>query len=87
MKIEIVEGCIGDIFEVDGKNILDCTLEELKDALDKATKYALSIADESKMYALQEAIRTLTEDFGRYESPDEPCECCGDFIDTYTLEL
>lgn len=87
MKIEIVEGCIGDSFEIDGKNILDCTLEELKDALDKVTKYALSIADESKMYALQEAIRTLTEDFGEYESPDEPCECCGDFIETYTLEI
>lgn len=36
---------------------------------------------------LQIAIRNLVELFGDCECSEDACECCGDFVETYTMEL
>jgi hypothetical protein len=87
MKIEITNGCMAYDFEIDGKSIHDCTINELKDALTKANSYAVNKANDESVCDLQTAIRNLVELFGDCECDGIPCECCGDFVETYTLEL
>ena len=87
MKIEIIQGCICDSFEIDGKPINDCTIDELKDALTNATAYVVSKANDERISDLQIAIRDLVELFGDYECSEDACECCGDFVETYTMEI
>ena len=87
MKIEIIQGCICDSFEIDGKPIHDCTIDELKDALTKSYDYVVRNADDERVSNLQIAIRNLVELFGDCECSDDACECCGDFIETYKLEI
>lgn len=87
MKIELVEGCIADSLDIDGKAIYEYSTEELKDVLTKATAYAVNKAEEGDIYNLQTAIRYLVEMFGNYKHSEDACECCGDFIDTYTMEI
>lgn len=90
MKIELVRGCIADCFEADGKPLIDMSEEELKSILikvvDKVTQRN-ELTEGQKSY-LYDAIMLLVEDF-----PDacdysyEPCLCCGDWIETYTMEI
>lgn len=87
MKIEIVTGCIADSFEVDGATIYDCSMEELKDVLSNVIAHVLSKTKKEDIYKLQTVIHNLVEMFGEYESSDDACECCGDYIDTYTLDV
>ena len=87
MKIEIIQGCICDSFEIDGKPINDCTIDELKDALTKANAYVVRNADDERVSNIQIAIHNLVELFGDCECDGIPCDCCGDFIETYTLEI
>ena len=87
MRIEVVNGCTAYSFEIDDKPIHDCTIDELKDALTKATAYVVRKADDERVGILQIAIRDLVELFGDCECDGIPCECCGDFVETYTMEL
>ena len=36
---------------------------------------------------LNEVMQVLIERFGDCETDDQPCETCGDFVDTYTWEV
>lgn len=73
MKIEVVNGCTAYSFEIDGKSIHDCTIDELKDALAKATDYVVSKADDERISDLQTALRNLVELFGDCECDGIPC--------------
>ena len=64
--------------------------KELKDILEvvvakiTSTKYE----DENKISHLQYILRDIVVLFyDEYESDDEPCECCGDFVGTYTMDV
>lgn len=90
MKLELTEGCICDSFTADGKDINSMSGQELKDILKAVvakitdTKYE----DENTVYYLQNILYEIVSRFyDEYESADEPCECCGDFIDTYTMTV
>lgn len=90
MKLELTEGCICDSFTADGKDINSMSGQELKDILKAVvakitnTKYE----DENKVSHLQTILRDIVLlYYDEYEFDDEPCECCGDFIDTYTMTV
>ena len=90
MKLELTEGCICDSFTADGKDINSMSGQELKDILKAVvakitdTKYE----DENKVSHLQIILRDIVSlYYDEYEIDDEPCECCGDFIDTYTMTV
>jgi hypothetical protein len=90
MKLKITEGCICDSFTADGKDINSMSGQELKDILKAVvakitnTKYE----DENKVSYLQTILRDIVSlYYDEYEIDDEPCECCGDFIDTYTMTV
>jgi hypothetical protein len=90
MKLKIIEGCVCDRFTVDGKDIDSLSEKELKDILKAAvakittTKYE----DENKVSHLQTILRDIVSLFyDEYESDDEPCDCCGDFVDTFKMNI
>lgn len=87
MKIELTQGCICDGFYADDERIIDMSIEELKDIFTQLTDYVKGLPLEDKKFALYEAIYNIIELFAQHETSDEPCECCGDFIETYTLEI
>lgn len=87
MNTKIIEGCMNYSFEVNGVSINEYTLKELKDILIVLTDHVVDKATEDDMCELKIAIRNLVEIFGERESDDEPCDCCGDFVDTYTLDV
>lgn len=90
MKLKIIKGCVCDRFTVDGKDIDSLNEKELKDILKAAvtkittTKYE----DENTVYYLQNILYEIVSRFyDEYESDDEPCECCGDFVETFKMEV
>lgn len=90
MKLELTEGCICDSFTVDGKDINSMSGQELKDILKAVvakitnTKYE----DENKVSHLQTILRDIVSlYYDEYEIDDEPCECCGDWVETYTMTV
>lgn len=37
---------------------------------------------------LNNLLQHVLESYGKYQSlSDEPCECCGDWVDSYTLTI
>lgn len=89
MKIELVRGCIADRFDVDGKPMMDMSEDELKDILIRVVKKVVQKKLEPyDRSCIEESIRLLVEYFSdTLECSEEPCECCGDWIDTYTMEI
>lgn len=89
MKIELVQGCIADRLDVDGKPIMDMSEDELKDILIKvANNVAQKELQPYERLWITESVRVLVEYFSdTIECSERPCECCGDFIETYTLEI
>lgn len=90
MKLELTEGCICDSFTADGKDINSMSGQELKDILKAVvakitnTKYE----DENKVSHLQTILRDIVSlYYDEYEIDDEPCECCGDFVETSKMEV
>jgi hypothetical protein len=90
MKLELTEGCICDSFTADGKDINSMSGQELKDILKAVvakitnTKYE----DENKVSYLQTILRDIVSlYYDEYEIDDEPCDCCGDFVETYTMTV
>lgn len=80
MKLELVRGCVAGSLNVDGIEEVDMTDEQRQAVLDAIFKH-LKPADLN--YVLQDLIET----FGEYEFDDQPCECCGDYVETYTWEI
>lgn len=90
MKLELTEGCICDSFTADGKDINSMSEKELKDILKVAvakiitTKYE----DEKTVYSLQNTLYEIVSRFyDEYERYDEPCDCCGDWVSTYIMNV
>lgn len=36
---------------------------------------------------LNKLLRFILQEYGTYTSDDEPCECCGDWVETYELAI
>ena len=81
MKLEYTYGCICDSLSVDGVETIDMNIDDLKSVVHKLVDREQDIA------VLQDLFTSCMQSQAECESSDEPCECCGDFIDTYTLEI
>ena len=89
MKIELTKGCDCNAFEVDGVKIVDCDDSQLKHLLIKITQKIVSMEMNFMERAdLEYILMFMVENFrDTYEGSDEPCECCGDYVETYTMEI
>lgn len=84
MKVELVQGCTCDAYEVDGKSVVNFSTQELKELLKKQFENVLKHDNRSALYDLSYKI---AEDFYDHLDVSEPCECCGDSIWTHTTNL
>ena len=72
MKIEYTDGCICTSLTVDGKETAYMTPEEIKVSI--------------RAMLDRETDVSLIEHLGEYKDLGH-CECCGDWISNYTLEI
>ena len=80
MILKMVRGCMADSLTVDDKEEMVLTNGERKDVLKR-------IFDRLEAKDLNEVLQVLIERFGDCETDDQPCETCGDYVDTYTWEV
>ena len=80
MKIQLTRGCTAGSLTIDGK-------EEIHLSDDERQKVLRHIFNHLKPEDLNYVLQDLVETFGEYESDDEPCETCGDYVETYTWEI
>lgn len=80
MTIKMVRGCICDSLSVDGKEEIDMTDEERRVVLKM-------IFEHFRPQDLNYVLQDLVETFGNYKCDNEPCETCGDYVETYTWEI
>ena len=84
MIIHNITGCMAFSLNVDDKEEIDMTHEERLKVIDAIYGWMKRNADDKLNYILQ----GLTETCGEYKVIDsKPCECCGDIIDEYYLDL
>lgn len=79
MKLQYVTGCICDSLSVDGKEFNELSLEEQRVICHK-------LVDDASEYVIQQMFITYMEDHADCETTG-PCECCGDMITEYNIEL
>ena len=80
MKIEYTDGCICTSLTVDGKETAYMTPEEIKVSI------RAMLDRETDIATLQDVWMSLIEHLGEYKDLGH-CECCGDWISNYTLEI
>lgn len=80
MLLKMVRGCMANSLTVDGKEEMDLTDGERKKVLKR-------IFDRLEPKDLNEVMQVLIERFGNYETDDQPCATCGDYVDTYTWKV
>lgn len=81
MKLEYTYGCVCGSLSVDGVESINMDINDFKAVIHKL------VDREQDMAVLQDLFKSCMESQGHFDPSDEPCECCGDFIDTYTLEI
>lgn len=79
-KFEYVSGCICDNLLINNKDTTNISKEELINYIVKILNSADDIGD------IRYTLICLVESLGDLDISG-PCECCGDNIYTYTLEL
>ena len=80
MKIEYTDGCICTSLTVDGKETADMTPEEIKVSIQAMLDRVLHVL------CIFCVVMSLIEHLGEYKDLGH-CECCGDWISNYTLEI
>lgn len=81
MKLEYTSGCICDSLNIDNVETIDMPIDKFKEVLHTL------LNRESDLAVLQQVYMSFMESQGNYESSNEPCDCCGDYVVTYTLEI
>lgn len=81
MKIELTEGCLCYGIYVDGENINDISDEKKQELMEKFLLFLKKKNDPETL--VQNLLPIYHDDL----QTDGPCEECGDFIDTYKLDL
>ena len=80
MKLEMTRGCICSSLTVDG-------VEEI-DLNDSYRKYVIrKICESMDPSRLNLMLQWYLSTFGEYECDDEPCECCGDYVEHFEMEI
>lgn len=82
MKLEMTTGCIADWLGADG--ILEVEMDDATRAkvYNKIFEFLKTQND-----GLNQLMQFTLKLYGEYSCDSEPCECCGDTIDKWTLDL
>lgn len=82
MKFLKRTGCIVGTLEVDDIETYNMTDDKKLEILDVMFDYV-----KHNLNGFDNLLETFIETYGDYSCDDEPCECCGDYVDEYNLEL
>lgn len=84
MKIELTDGCICTGMCVDGTLISEMNEEQRHEVRKALCEYILNHEDVFDLFCLGEFVVTRTDSEYSYSGP---CECCGDYIETWKMEI
>ena len=82
MKLKMSRGCIADWLGADSKLEVDMDDETRAKVYDKILDFLKTQND-----GLNQLMQFTLETYGEYECDDKSCECCGDTVESWTLEL
>lgn len=83
MQVVLTEGCICDSLTVDGVEEIDLTNEQRLKVIDHIYEW-MKKHPENLNNILQDMVSTF---YNNYESSDHACECCGDYVTTFTWDI
>lgn len=84
MQILMQRGCINDCLEIDNISEIDMTEEQRNDYFNKIIK-ELPNLDPHCWFNM--FLQWFIQTYGEYDCSDKPCECCGDYTETYKLDI
>lgn len=76
------DGCVCSTLEVDGVEEINMTDEQRLKILDVMYDYM-----KHDLSNFNYMLDTFVEVYGDYSCDDEPCECCGDYVCEWNLEV
>ena len=82
MKLKMSRGCIADWLGADGMLEVDMDDETRAKVYDKIFEFL-----KTQNGGLNQLMQFTLETYGEYECGGESCECCGDTVESWTLEL
>ena len=83
MNIELTKGCVYGSITIDDKEEINLSDKERAKIKEHICKW---ICRED--VSLNELLRVLVSHYhDEYKCDDEPCECCGDYVETYKWNI
>ena len=82
MKLEMRRGCIADWLGADGMLEIDMDDATREKVYDKLIEFLKSQND-----GLNQLMQFTLETYGEYECDGKSCECCGDSVENWSLDL
>lgn len=86
MKLQMISGCIADSLTANGKEEVDMTTDERLLVTHSIMNWLLSHPEENDRF-LNFLMQDFIGEFGDFSSTDKPCECCGDTICTWDIDV
>lgn len=83
MKIELIDGCVCTGMYIDDTSISEMSEEQRH----KVRKVLCEYITEDKTISLFELAKFVCANADSEYSYSDPCECCGDCIETWKMEI
>lgn len=84
MKIELTDGCVCTGMYVDGTAISEMSEDQRHEVRKALCEYIMEHEDEFDLFRLGEIVVANADSEYSYSGP---CECCGDCIETWKMEI
>lgn len=83
MDIELIKGCVYGHLTIDDELEIEMTDEQRREIKKKICEWILN--EETSLNTL--LITLIDRYHDSYECDSEPCECCGDYVETFKWKL
>ena len=83
-ELLVREGCVAWCQDWNGEEIVNMTPEQQRDVIEKLSKF---IPDSYAGEFANWFAKTFVDMYGEYEYDEQPCEECGDYVETWRLKL
>lgn len=84
MKIGKVSGCIHSCYTIDDKIIDSLNDKDIINARKNIIKF---IQNNNDVITIEDLLNFVLDLCGDYEYDEKPCECCGDIVEYYKLDI
>lgn len=84
MKIEVIDGCVCTGMYIDGTSISEMSEGQRHEVRKALCEYIMEHEDEIDLFRLGEFVVANADSEYSYSGP---CECCGDCIETWKMEI